>query len=73
MIQQPQPIPNNSTPIVDLLIEELQQRKQLGIQRYGVPLQAHNGRDALRDALDEALDLVVYLKQAIVERDSENA
>lgn len=32
------------------------------------PLQAHNGRDPLVDAYQEALDLVVYLRQAIEER-----
>jgi hypothetical protein len=32
----------------------------------------NNGRDALLDAYEEALDLACYLKQAILERD-ENA
>ena len=41
-----------------------------GIVRYGTPLQAHNGRDALVDAYQEALDLAVYLRQAIYERDN---
>lgn len=67
--QQPNPIPNQSKPIVDSVIEELLKRKQLGIERYGVALQAGNGRDAIRDALDEAIDLVFYLYQAIAERD----
>jgi hypothetical protein len=33
-------------------------------------LQAFNGRDALRDAYEEALDLACYLRQAIAERDA---
>jgi hypothetical protein len=33
------------------------------------PLQPHNGRDALADAYQEALDLVVYLRQEIAERE----
>ena len=66
---QPAPIPNDSEPIVDLVITELLKRKELGIQRYGVPLQAFNGRDALLDAFEEALDLCLYLKQALIERD----
>ena len=37
--------------------------------KYGVGLQPHNGRDVLRDAYEEALDLCVYLRQAIFERD----
>lgn len=31
------------------------------------PLQPHNGRNALIDAYQEALDLVVYLRQALEE------
>lgn len=32
-------------------------------------LQAFNGRDVLRDAYEEALDLATYLRQCIEERD----
>lgn len=38
------------------------ERRQQGIDRYGVPLQRDNGRDHLMDALQEALDLMVYLR-----------
>lgn len=67
-MEQPPPIPNTSTPIVDLVMQDMQERKRLGIQRYGVALQANNGRDALRDAYEEALDLAIYLRQAMEER-----
>ncbi len=50
-----------------LTVAALAQRKQLGLARYGRPLQAFNGRDAMRDAREEVLDLVVYLRQAIEE------
>jgi len=43
-------------------------RRQIGIDRYGTTLQADNGRDALRDATEEALDLLVYLEQVRVEK-----
>ena len=33
------------------------------------PLQAFNGRDSLKDAYEEALDLCVYLRTAIYEKD----
>ena len=46
---------------------QLAGRKALGIARYGQPLQAFNGRDAARDAREEILDLLVYLRQAIEE------
>ena len=36
-------------------------RRALGVERYSTPLQRGNGRDNLRDALEEALDLLVYL------------
>lgn len=65
---QPSPIPNTSTPIVDLVMIDLQERKELGIKRYGTPLQAHNGRNSLVDAYQEALDLCIYLRQVIEEQ-----
>ncbi|NDD97699.1 MAG: hypothetical protein EBZ93_09395 [Actinobacteria bacterium] len=43
------------------------ERRRQGIERYRTPLQPHNGRDALYDAMQEALDLVVYLRQAEME------
>ena len=53
----------------DKVVDDMREREQLGIQRYAVPLAPFNNRDALRDAYEEALDLVVYLKQAIEERE----
>ncbi len=55
--------------IQKLVRADLEAREQVGIERYGTPLQPNNGRDALLDAYEEALDLACYLKQAIVERD----
>ncbi len=54
--------------IWDLVIKDMKDRNEKGIKTYGVPLQVHNGRDALWDAYEEALDLAVYLRQAIEER-----
>lgn len=64
---QPSPTPNDSIPIADLVIADLATRKEFGIAKYGVPLQAQNGRDALLDAYEEILDLACYLKQCLVE------
>lgn len=50
------------------LISDITERRELGIARYGTALQPNNGRDALRDAYEEAIDLCMYLKQLIVER-----
>lgn len=66
--EQSEPVANESTAIWDLVITDMRARDRVGLQRYGTPLQANNGRDALIDAYQEALDLVVYLRQAIEER-----
>ena len=52
------------TPEKRHLLEDMAERDRFGRERYGTPLQAHNGRDALIDAYQEALDLPVYLRQA---------
>lgn len=67
--EQPQPVKNDGPCIQDLVIQDIEGRKQVGLQRYGTLLQPFNGRDALRDAYEEALDLCQYLRQAIAERD----
>lgn len=46
---------------------EVRHRKRIGMQRYGTPLQAHNGRFALADLLDELVDGVQYARQHIAE------
>lgn len=66
---QPMPVRNDGVSIQAMVRRDLEQREKVGIQRYGTPLQAFNGRDALRDAYEEALDLSCYLRQALAERD----
>lgn len=68
-MSQPDPTPNTHKAVWETVIEDMKKRDILGRSRYGVPLQPFNGRDSLQDAFEEALDLVVYLKQAILERD----
>lgn len=67
--EQPAPIPNSFPPVWGLVIEDMENRDKLGEHRYGTKLQPFNGRDALRDAYDESLDLCVYLRCALYERD----
>lgn len=69
MSDQPPPKTSDAPPVWPLVVEDMHLRDMVGRQRYGTPLQAHNGRDALVDAYEEALDLAVYLRQAIYERD----
>jgi hypothetical protein len=66
---EPDPIPNNQVAVWELVIADMQKRDEMGREKYGTPLQPFNGRDALWDAYQEALDLVVYLRQAIFERE----
>ncbi len=67
-----QPLPTaSSTPVMHKLVQQdLEERLKVGIRRYGQPLQAFNGRNALRDAYEEVLDLAVYLRQAIYEQEA---
>lgn len=53
--------------ICALVQKDMEERHQVGIERYGTPLQPFNGRDALVDAYQEALDKTVYLRQALLE------
>jgi hypothetical protein len=68
-VDQPMPTPNDGPVIQSLVIQDMRNRLGVGIARYGTGLQPHNGRDALRDAYEEALDLATYLRQVIFERD----
>lgn len=61
------PMPNDGQFITDMVIEDMAKRADFGLRKYGTKLQAHNGRNALQDAYEEALDLCVYLKQKLVE------
>lgn len=67
MAAQPPPVPNDRPAVWDLVIADMHERDRVGRERYGTPLQAHNGRDALVDAYQEAMDLAVYLRQRIEE------
>lgn len=54
--------------IAPLVHGDIDARVERGRQTYGGPLRSHNGRDALWEAYEEALDLAIYLRQAIEER-----
>lgn len=66
----PEPERADQPSVWDLVIADMHDRDRVGRARYGTPLQPHNGRDAQVDAYQEALDLVVYMRQAIEERRS---
>ena len=67
--EEPAPVPNDRPAVWDLVIADMKARDAMGCARYGTRLQPFNGRDQLVDAMQEAMDLVVYLRAAIYERD----
>lgn len=62
-------LPEDGT-IYPELAAELAKRRDLGLARYGQPLQAHNRRDPIRDLLEECLDGMAYARQALIESPS---
>ena len=63
-----QPHPKGRGKIVlDYVLRDLQERADVGKKKYGTYLRTNNGRSALWDAYQEALDLAMYLRQAILE------
>ena len=51
------------------VVKDLLERVEMGREKYGAPLTTNNGRPALQDAYEEALDLAMYLKQRIMEEE----
>jgi hypothetical protein len=52
-----------------IVVDDMHGRDALGMRKYGRPLLPYDGRDTLQDAYEEALDLAVYLRKAMLERD----
>jgi hypothetical protein len=67
---EPMPKKNDHPGVWTLVMADMAQRDIEGMKKYNTRLQGFNGRDALVDAYQEALDLAVYLRQAIYERDN---
>lgn len=67
--RQPDPV-DGSVDVLPLVIADMHARGAAGKAKYGKPLQTFNGRDALTDAYQEALDMCMYLRQLIAERDT---
>lgn len=67
---QPPPVPG-SVDVADYVLADIQERIDAGFVKYGTKLQTFNGRDPLWDAYQEAIDLVMYLRQAILEREAQ--
>jgi hypothetical protein len=46
----------------DAIAEIMAARKEIGLERYGQLLQNGNGRDMLRDAIEEVADALAYTR-----------
>jgi len=60
------------TEVLPLVIGDMIERVRKGKKEYGENLTTHNGRNALQDAYEEVMDLALYLKQYIIEQETEN-
>jgi hypothetical protein len=60
----PHPGVNEISP---LLIRDMEEKAARGAKKYGLPLESFNGRDAVKDAYQEVLDLAMYLRQTVEE------
>jgi hypothetical protein len=65
--EQAPPVKRTGKPVWDMVVEDMKERNQEGIKKYGTALRPFNGRDALKDAYQEVLDLAVYLRQLLAE------
>lgn len=54
---------------VQSFIDDCYERNQIGIAKYGTPLQTGNGRDCDRDLYQELLDAIAYCFQGVLECD----
>ena len=81
---QPDPVRNDNPPTWPMVMNDLElmdlngstratlvdmrDRDRVGFERYGVRIQAFNGRDCLVDGYQEVLDSCVYLRTALAEK-----
>jgi len=69
----PEPMPRgDGKSVLPEVIKDLVARSDVGKVKYGTRLKVNNGRDALMDAYQELLDLTMYFKQMLIERDAKN-
>lgn len=65
---QPAPKPGGQVVYTEL-IKDIESRAEFGRSKYGQDLCTDDGRDTLVDMYQEALDLCVYFKKLLMERD----
>ncbi|MFA5722585.1 MAG: hypothetical protein WC940_03420 [Candidatus Paceibacterota bacterium] len=67
-IPEPKPLAGTLR-VLEFVVQDFKDRAEFGFKKYQTYLKTNNGRDALMDAYQEAIDLVMYLRQAILERE----
>jgi hypothetical protein len=60
--------PKNTKTVFEIVKQLLDERDAKGRATYGGSLYPFNGRSSIQDALEEALDLTVYLTQLAIEQ-----
>lgn len=68
--QQPLPQPGREAVLFHVL-DDFKKRAEMGKAQYGRYLETNNGRDMLWDAYTEAMDLCMYLRGEIMQREAE--
>lgn len=53
--------------IKEQMIDLFRTRKAYGLNKYGTVLQSENGRDFLKDAIEETIDQLAYVRQGLEE------
>lgn len=55
----------------DYVLEDIAKREKMGYNKYGKYLTVKTDEDMLNHAYNEALDLVVYLRTMLLQRDKQ--
>lgn len=55
----------------DYVIEDIKHREEMGFLKYGKYLTPNTREDMLQHAYEEALDLTVYLKTLLLQREKQ--
>jgi len=64
---------DNQVEVFPLIHEDLNEREELGRRLYHGPLVTNDGRKNMWDTYQESLDLAVYLRKEVIEREVLNA
>jgi|LakMenEpi03Aug12_release.lakeMendotaPanAssembly.Ray.scaffolds.fasta_scaffold377637_3 hypothetical protein len=55
----------------DYVLEDIAKREKMGYNKYGKYLTANTNEDMLNHAYNEALDLVVYLRTLLLQKETD--